>query len=65
MEQRENKKTVLVVDDEPDIVEYLGFVLAKFGYQTLTANSAGEALKVVSKAGQPPFFGDRGHRLGR
>lgn len=52
----EGKKTVLVVDDEPDIVEYLTFVLAKFGYNALTANSAAEALKVVSKATTAPFL---------
>ncbi|MEO7413806.1 MAG: response regulator [Opitutaceae bacterium] len=56
LDQREQKKTVLVVDDEPDIVEYLSFVLAKFGYNTLTANSASEALKVVNKVGQPSPF---------
>jgi DNA-binding NtrC family response regulator len=55
-EQDEKKKTVLVVDDESDIVEYLSFVLAKFGYNTLTANSAAEALKLVSKAESPAPF---------
>lgn len=55
-ESADRKKTVLVVDDEPDIVEYLTFVLAKFGYNTLTANSAAEALKVVNRAGQPAPF---------
>jgi DNA-binding NtrC family response regulator len=50
------KKTVLVVDDEPDIVEYLGFVLTKFGYNTISANSAGEAVKVMNKAGQATPF---------
>jgi DNA-binding NtrC family response regulator len=56
VEPTDKKKTVLVVDDEPDIVEYLTFVLAKFGYSTLTANSASEALKVVAKSGQPAPF---------
>lgn len=56
LDQSDKKKTVLVVDDEPDIVEYLGFVLTKFGYNTLTANSAGEAMKVVNKAGQSAPF---------
>lgn len=56
VEAGDKKKTVLVVDDEPDIVEYLTFVLAKFGYNTLTANSANEALKVVNRAGQPAPF---------
>jgi DNA-binding NtrC family response regulator len=56
VEATDRQKTVLVVDDEPDIVEYLTFVLAKFGYNTLTANSAAEALKVVNRAGQPAPF---------
>jgi CheY-like chemotaxis protein len=56
LDQEDKKKTVLVVDDEPDIVEYLSFVLAKFGYNTLSANSASEALKVVNKAGQAAPF---------
>jgi DNA-binding NtrC family response regulator len=56
VEAGDRKKTVLVVDDDPDIVEYLTFVLAKFGYNTLTANSASEALKVVNRAGQPAPF---------
>jgi DNA-binding NtrC family response regulator len=55
-EQSDQKKTVLVVDDEPDIVEYLGFVLTKFGYNTLSANSSTEALKVMNKAGQAAPF---------
>lgn len=52
----ERKQTVLVVDDEPDIVEYLSFVLGKFGYNTLTANSAAEALKLVNRSGQAAPF---------
>jgi DNA-binding NtrC family response regulator len=52
----DKKQTVLVVDDEPDIVEYLSFVLGKFGYSTLTANSAVEAMKVVNKSGTAPFL---------
>ena len=55
-EAGDKKQTVLVVDDEPDIVEYLSFVLGKFGYNTLTANSAAEALKVVNRSGQPAPF---------
>lgn len=55
-DQSDRKRTVLVVDDEPDIVEYLSFVLGKFGYATLTANSAAEALKVVNRTGQATPF---------
>lgn len=57
LDENERKKTILVVDDEPDIVEYLTFVLTKFGYETIAANSASEAIKVVNRAGQvPPFL---------
>ena len=39
--------TILIVDDEPDIVEILRYNLEKAGYQSV---SAGNGLKAVSKA---------------
>ncbi len=39
--------TILIVDDEPDIVEILRYNLEKAGYQTV---SAGNGLEAVSKA---------------
>lgn len=38
---------VLVVDDEPDILEFLQYNLEKKGYHVLTAQSAAEGIKVA------------------
>ncbi len=44
------KKSVLVVDDERDIVDLLRYNLAREGYEVLTAGNGGEALeKAASK----------------
>jgi CheY-like chemotaxis protein len=37
--------TVLVVDDEPDIVRYLEHVLHRLGYRTASAGDGGEAIE--------------------
>jgi len=39
--------TVLIVDDEQDILEFLNYNLSKEGYHVLQANNGMEALKVV------------------
>jgi adenylate cyclase len=44
--------TVLVVDDEPDIVRYLEHVLRRLGYETVTAGNGAEALEKARAA--PP-----------
>lgn len=41
------KKSILVVDDEPSIVELLSFNLKKEGYDVLKAYDAEEALKIA------------------
>lgn len=41
-------KTILIVDDEPDICEILSFNLETEGYDVLTAESADEAQKIVN-----------------
>ena len=41
-------KTILIVDDEPDICEILGFNLETEGYDVLTAESADEAQQIVN-----------------
>jgi len=46
------KKTVLVVEDDPDTVTYLKTLLEDNGYNVLVASDAGAALAEV-KAGQP------------
>ena len=35
---------ILLVDDEPDIVEFLGYNLKKEGYEILTANNGKDAV---------------------
>ncbi|MCK5856589.1 MAG: response regulator transcription factor [Bacteroidales bacterium] len=44
-----NKYKILLVDDEPDILEFLGYNLRKEGYAVLTANNGVEALKIAKK----------------
>lgn len=47
MENKDYK--ILLVDDEPDILEFLSYNLIKEGYNVYTANSGNEALKIASK----------------
>ncbi len=42
----ENYK-VLLVDDEPDILEFISYNMRKEGFQVLTANNGQEALKIA------------------
>jgi two-component system alkaline phosphatase synthesis response regulator PhoP len=45
----ENKDiTILLVDDEADILEFLGYNLAREGYQVLKAKSGRKALKIAA-----------------
>ena len=47
---KENKKIILVVDDEKDIVDLLSYNLTKNNYKVITASDGSEALlKVNSK----------------
>jgi two-component system alkaline phosphatase synthesis response regulator PhoP len=41
--------TILLVDDEPDILEFVGYNLRKEGYKVLTANNGEEGLKIARK----------------
>lgn len=43
-------KTILIVDDEPDVVSYLEMILQDNGYETLTAGNGNEALKVLRES---------------
>ena len=40
---------ILLVDDEPDILEFVGYNLSKEGYQIFTAPDGEEALKVAAE----------------
>ncbi|WP_299897873.1 response regulator transcription factor [uncultured Aquimarina sp.] len=46
-----NKKdiTILLVDDEPDILEIVGYNLTTEGYNVLTAENGNEAVKIAKK----------------
>jgi CheY-like chemotaxis protein len=48
----EEKKTVLVVEDEPDVVTYLSTLLEDAGYNTVAAEDGDQALERV-KASRP------------
>jgi CheY-like chemotaxis protein len=43
----EQKKTVLVVEDKPDNMRYLVFLLEKLGFNTITAYTGEDALKLL------------------
>ena len=40
---------ILLVDDEPDILEIVGYNLSAEGYQVITADNGAEAVKVAKK----------------
>lgn len=41
--------TILLVDDEPDILEIIGYNLTAEGYKVLTAENGAEAVKIAKK----------------
>ena len=41
--------TILIVDDEPDILEILTYNLSNEGYQIETANNGVKAVKLLKK----------------
>ena len=49
----ENTKTILVVDDEPEIRKLVGAMVGSFGYNVLTADSGEHALTLYKHHG--PF----------
>jgi len=49
------KKTILIVDDEPDVVTYLSSLLEDNGYATVAARDGNEAMKKV-EAGRPDLI---------
>lgn len=51
---RAQDKTILVVDDEPNVRNYLADILRDAGFQVVTAGDGGEALEIIRS--QPPDF---------
>ena len=47
MENKEIK--ILLVDDEPDILEFMEYNLRKEGYEVLTAKNGKEAVEIAKK----------------
>ncbi|HZV68737.1 MAG TPA: response regulator transcription factor [Saprospiraceae bacterium] len=45
----ENKIKVLIVDDEPDILEFLDYNLSRNGFETIQATNGLDALKLADK----------------
>lgn len=43
------KEKILLVDDEPDILEIIGYNLKKEGYLVLTSNNGAEAIEIAKK----------------
>ncbi len=52
--ERAQDKTILVVDDEPNVRQYLTTVLEDAGFRVVSAGDGEEALEVVKR--QPPDF---------
>ena len=48
-EMKDAKARILLVDDEPDILEIVGYNLKNEGYQVFTAENGEEALKIAKK----------------
>jgi len=44
-----SKIKILLVDDEPDIVEFLSYNLKKEGYEVITANNGKDAIEIAKK----------------
>jgi CheY-like chemotaxis protein len=51
---RAQDKTVLVVDDEPNVRDYLAQILRDAGFNVVTASDGGEALEIIRS--RPPDF---------
>lgn len=49
MNMNNNEYKILLVDDEPDILEFLSYNLKKEGYNVFTANNGKEAVTVAKK----------------
>lgn len=55
MKENAPSKKILIVDDEPDILEFLQYNLKKEGYAVVTANDGKHAIK-VAEAEQPDLI---------
>ena len=49
-----NTRTILIADDEPDILEILQFNLQNEGYEVITAKNGDEAIEAAKKKPASP-----------
>jgi CheY-like chemotaxis protein len=49
---RQGTETILIVDDREDVAELARTILRDFGYTTLTASNAREALEILDSSGR-------------
>ena len=49
MEMMENKVKVLIVDDEPDILEFLHYNLSRNGFEVIQANNGLDAIRIADE----------------
>ena len=49
MSSASDKKKILIVDDEPDVVSYLEMLLRDGGYETVTASNGREGIEVARR----------------
>lgn len=52
---RPEDKTILIVDDEPDVIAYFSGILERAGFNVMTASDGNEALQAV-KERRPDFI---------
>ena len=50
---KENRKTILVVDDEPEVRKLVGAMVSRQGYNVLTADSGEHAMTLVRNQKNP------------
>jgi DNA-binding response OmpR family regulator len=53
-----DKKRILVVDDEPNLIRSLSFILTKHGYEVTSANNGEEALQRIRESWPDLIFLD-------
>ena len=49
-----NKPTVLVVDDEPDVIRLVQSILTEEGFEVVSARAADDAIKAFERLGRRP-----------
>ena len=51
--KKDSRKTILVVDDEPEVRKLVGAMVSRHGYNVLTADSGDHAITLVKNQNKP------------